>query len=120
MEKLSIVETDSTPKILFDPENGVFEFTGCSITDEPVTYYEPIIAWIKRYASKATTPTRVVFKLTYFNTASAKALFDVLTAWATLKNISIVWYHSHGDEDIKQAGEEFFELVNIPFEFKTY
>jgi hypothetical protein len=120
MEKLSIVETENTPKILFDPTHHVFELSGCSMADDPVTFYQPVIDWIKQYATTVSSPIWVMFKFQYFNTASAKALFDILSAWALAKNCTIVWYHAEAEDDIKQAGEELAELVNIPFEFKTY
>lgn len=120
MEKLSITKTETTPKILFDPKNDVFEISGCSITDNPVAYYQPIVGWIKNYAREANAQTPIAIKLEYFNTSSAKALLDVLSAWATVKNVRVVWYHHPDEDDIKQAGEEFSELVPIPFEFKTY
>ncbi|MCE9540891.1 MAG: DUF1987 domain-containing protein, partial [Bacteroidetes bacterium] len=31
--------------------------------------------------------------------------------------IKVLWYYKAKDEDMKESGEEFARLVNIPFEF---
>jgi hypothetical protein len=60
------------------------------------------------------------FKLEYFNTASSKLILDVLSALEEIEGVTIDWYFHEDDEDMEEAGEEFSELVEIPFEFKTY
>lgn len=32
-------------------------------------------------------------------------------------DIKIIWYYKEKDEDIREAGEEYAKLVNLPFEF---
>jgi hypothetical protein len=58
--------------------------------------------------------------LEYFNTASSKLILDVLSALEDIKDMKILWYFHEDDEDMEEAGQEFSELVEIPFEFKTY
>ena len=43
-----------------------------------------------------------------------------MLALEKVKNTKIIWYYEDEDEDMEQAGREFAELVNVPFEFKTY
>ena len=64
--------------------------------------------------------TTFVFKLEYFNTASSKLILDVLYALEDIKGIKVRWYFNEEDEDMEEAGQEFSELVEIPFEFVTY
>jgi hypothetical protein len=45
---------------------------------------------------------------------------DVLSALEEVKSIKVSWYFHDDDEDMEEAGQEFSELVEIPFEFKTY
>jgi len=44
----------------------------------------------------------------------------VLSALEDIKGMKILWYFHEDDEDMEEAGQEFSELVEIPFEFKTY
>ena len=76
--------------------------------------------WIGQYATEANAATEFVFKLEYFNTASSKLILDVLSALEEIKGMKILWYFHDDDEDMEEAGQEFSELVEIPFEFKTY
>lgn len=120
MKPLTIAETSTTPKILLDSAKGIFEITGRSLADDSAEVYRPVLQWINGYAKEPNASTLFVFKLDHFNTASSKTLLDVLSALSYIKNSKVLWYYREDDEDLKEAGEEFLELVNIPFEFKTY
>ncbi len=120
MKPLVIAGTPTTPTVTLDVEKGLFEITGRSVADEVSEVYTPIMQWLNSYAKDPRTTTVFVFKLEYFNTASSKALLDTISALSFIKNTKVLWYYQEDDEDMKEAGEEFFELVNIPFEFKTY
>jgi hypothetical protein len=45
---------------------------------------------------------------------------DVLSKLEEIPGIKVNWYFHEDDEDMEEAGEEFSELVDIEFEFKTY
>lgn len=120
MKPLEIARTDTTPSVVFDAEKNIFEITGRSVADNPSDVYQQVLQWLSMYARDPRPVTLVTFKLEYFNTASSKALLDTLSALSFIRNAKVLWYYQEDDEDMKEAGEEFFELVNIPFEFKTY
>jgi hypothetical protein len=120
MKPLFIPGTATTPTVTLDAEKGIFEISGRSVADNPVEVYLPVIQWLTGYARDPRSSTLFVFKLEYFNTASSKVLLDTIQALFFIRNAKVLWYYQEDDEDMKEAGEEFFELVNIPFEFKTY
>ncbi len=120
MKPLTIAGTATTPAVILDSTKSIFEITGRSVADDISEVYTPVLQWLNSYSKDPNSTTLFVFKLEYFNTASSKALLDTLSAISFIKNSKVLWYHHDEDEDIKEAGEEFFELVNIPFEFKTY
>ncbi len=120
MEILHLEGAEDTPKIILDKNNGIFEISGRSLPEDCAEFYQPILDWIGEYAEDANGDTNFVFKLEYFNTASSKLILDILSKLEDIPNISISWYFHEDDEDMEEAGEEFSELVEIPFEFKTY
>lgn len=120
MKPLIIAGTTTTPAIILDAEKNIFEISGRSVDDHASEIYLPALQWLNSYAKDPRSTTLFVFKLEYFNTASSKVLLDTISALSFIKNSKILWYYQEDDEDMKEAGEEFFELVNIPFEFKTY
>lgn len=120
MEILNLEGTEDTPKIILDKKNGIFEISGRSLPEDSAEFYRPVLEWIGAYAKEAIASTEFVFKLEYFNTASSKLILDVLSALEDIQGMKIMWYYHEDDEDMEEAGQEFSELVEIPFEFKTY
>jgi hypothetical protein len=43
----------------------------------------------------------------------------MMMALKSVKGVKILWYFYEDDESIDDAGKEYAEQVNIPFEFKT-
>ncbi len=120
MEILNLKGTEDTPNILLDKKNGIFEISGRSLPEDSAEFYRPVLDWISSYAAEPNASTDFVLKLEYFNTASSKLILDVLSALEEIKGMKILWYFHDDDEDMEEAGQEFSELVEIPFEFKTY
>lgn len=120
MEIINLEGAEDTPKIILDKTNGIYEISGRSLPEDSAEFYQPVLDWIEAYSNDPDASTNFVFKLEYFNTASSKLILDVLSALEDIPNMSISWYFHEDDEDMEEAGEEFSELVEIPFEFKTY
>jgi hypothetical protein len=122
MNSINLEGTEDTPKIILDPVNNIYEISGRSLPEDCASFYKPILDWLGQL-----TPTAKIsfsFKLDYFNTASSKMILDILTRLEKIKekgkDVVIIWYYSEDDEDMQEAGEEFSELVEIPFELKSY
>lgn len=120
METLQIERTDDTPVVILDKGNAIFEVSGRSLPEDVLDYYEPVMEWIKSYSKESNPITAFTFKLDYFNTASSKVLLDLISSLKGIKGASIIWYYNEDDEEIFDAGKEFSEQVDIPFNFKVY
>ncbi|HYG40658.1 MAG TPA: DUF1987 domain-containing protein [Cytophagales bacterium] len=120
MEILNLEGAEDTPKIILDKNNGIFEISGRSLPEDSAEFYRPILEWLGKYGASPNPKTSFVFKLEYFNTASSKLILDILSKLEDIPGMSVMWYYNEDDEDMQEAGEEFSELVEIPFEFKTY
>jgi hypothetical protein len=119
MDPIYLEETQDTAKVILNKNDGVFELSGRSLPEDSVKFFSPIIKWIKEYG-KAPNPTTIFkFKLDYFNTASSKLILDLLNTLKEINGIKIEWHYRDDDEDILEAGKEFTEQVNIPFEFRS-
>lgn len=120
MDILTIEGSDDTPTVLLNKNDGIFEISGRSLPEDCVTFYNPVIIWIKEYAKAPNPSTEFTFKLDYFNTASSKIILDILKMLNEIKGASIIWYSLEEDEVVAEAGEEYAEQVPIPFIFRTY
>ena len=124
MEIINLEGTEDTPRVLFDPSKNIFEITGRSLPEDCAQFYGPLLKWLDSYIASPNAKTIFEVKLEYFNTASSKMILDVLSRMESLKeagkDVCIHWYSHDDDEDMQEAGEEFAELVEVPFEYKVY
>lgn len=124
METIKIQGTDDTPTVILDKENGVFEFSGRSLPEDVNAFYEPILDWLSDYSEESNDHTVVTFKLVYFNTASSKLILDILLKFEEIgengSEVLIKWFYPEDDEDMEEAGEEYADIVEIPFEQIPY
>lgn len=120
MEVIKILGTDDTPAVILDSANNNFELSGRSLPEDVAAFYNPILEWLDKYIQNPNPKTEFNFKLIYFNTASSKLLLDILMKLEELhnegKNTLVKWYYPEDDEDMKEAGEEYADIVDVPFE----
>jgi hypothetical protein len=120
MEVMKIQGTDDTPSVTLDAANSNFEIAGRSLPEDVAAFYKPILEWLDNYSQNPNPKTIFSFKLIYFNTASSKMLLDVLMKLEDLhsngKEALVQWYYPEDDEDMKEAGEEYADIVDVPFE----
>ncbi len=124
METIKIQGTEDTPKIMLDAENDIFEISGRSLPEDVSSFYEPVLNWLNEYAESPNNKTVFNFKLTYFNTASSKLLLDILMKLEEMhekgQDVLIKWHYPEDDEDMAEAGEEYSDIVDVPFEQVPY
>ena len=124
MDIINIEATDETPKVILDAENGNFEFSGKSLPEDVTTFYNPILDWLDTYALEPNDKADFVFKMDYFNTASSKLILDILMKLEEINDehegITVEWHFREDDEDMEEAGEEYADIVDVPFEQIPY
>ena len=124
METIKILGTDDTPSVTLDAANDLFEISGRSLPEDVTAFYAPILAWLDEYAGRPNAKTVFTFKLVYFNTASSKLLLDVLMKLEEIHSdgheVLVRWCYPEDDEDMRDAGEEYADIVDIPFEQVSY
>lgn len=129
MQKLYISPTRNTPEINFSPEENLFIIRGTSSPEDVRAMYYPVIEWFKAFGikirdnktSQPDGPLTLKMDLSYFNSSSAKFIYDILVE---LKDIAasglpvvIEWHYEYGDSDLRDAGEDISNIAEIPFTF---
>jgi len=124
MSVIKIQGTDDTPTVTLDRDNNIFEISGRSLPEDVVVFYKPILEWLDEYKNNPLEKTVFNFKLEYFNTASSKLLLDVLLKLEDISNdghdVLVKWHYPDDDEDMEEAGEEYSDIVDVPFEQVPY
>lgn len=130
MERLLIKKTDFNPEILLDHENRTFSVIGNSRPEDVRVIYSPVIEWLHNYRLfikniaayySEDEPLVFQFNMDYFNSSSAKFLYDIVDALKQIKedgtNVEIAWVFDEEDIDMKEAGEDLSYLAEFDFAY---
>jgi hypothetical protein len=125
MEPLIIAGTEDTPEINFDLEGKRLTISGRSLPEDVTAFYQPVFAWLDRFAALPAPAATMDIRLEYFNTASSKILLDIFMKLEEISesessDVKVRWYFDENDEDMQEAGEEYHELVAIDFDLIGY
>ena len=119
LESLVLTETKNTPSVHFNAKSGLLEITGRSIPEHPSEFYEKLITWLDIYVNEPHKHTLVRMRFDYFNTSSSKCILDMLKKVSKINQAEhtalVEWICEQQDEEMKEAGVDFMELIKIPF-----
>jgi hypothetical protein len=130
MKIIDLEKTEKTPEIILDSSKRIFRISGnClpenirilsrEVLDKLDAFYREQITAVENDKDKGVF--RVIFRLGYFNSASAKFIADLIILSADYAkkgfNLKIYWYYDEDDHDMLEAGEEMSQLVSVSMEF---
>jgi SiaC family regulatory phosphoprotein len=130
MQALLIESTDDSPKVILDSQSQVFLFEGESRPQHAFNFFHPIIQWIEEYGKVLywqrehfAENKRLIFqfKLSYFNSTSAKFIRDILLVLNSFckdgQVIVVRWFYYKEDTDMKESAEEYMKMLDkLPVE----
>ncbi len=115
-----VERTQDCPYVSFT-EDGILEIEGRSITEDPFSFWQPILEWLEGYCSKPAPTTQVTIFLEYSNSSSNKYISEILRQLEEVhgKNTQVVvrWRYEQEDEAVLQLGKDFESIFELPFEF---
>ncbi len=121
MDKLIIKATSKSLKVQCDPEKGLIEIEGCSITNDPRVFFKPIQNWVSDYLKNPSPETVINIKFEYIDSASTKFIFEILRSLDQLvdeqKSIHLNWHYDDNDPEILEVGEILAGRLKIPFNY---
>jgi ERCC4-type nuclease len=116
---INIEATIDTPKVVLDIEKSAFLIEGASYPEDAYDVYDSILDWLRSNEASYNGELICHFKFNVLSSASRKLVYEILLelekAQEANKNILINWHYEKFDEDMKEVGEDFSELVNLPF-----
>ncbi len=131
MEILQIPEKNHTPRVLLDPDSGIFEFEGISLPEDLFAFYMPVLEWLDTYIAairkdenQSSYPSpKVTFKLNYYNSGSVRMLIFILQKMKMIVDIQtetvIDWYYEEEDLHILENGKDLADLTGVTFQYKV-
>ncbi len=116
-----IDKTGDCPYINFN-EDGILEIEGRSITEDPFTFWQPLLEWVENYAHKAAPKTLVNIYLEYSNSSSNKYINELLRkledSHGKRTDVLVNWKYEEDDESVLQLGKDFESMLKLPFNFE--
>ncbi|MFW5820293.1 MAG: DUF1987 domain-containing protein [Bacteroidota bacterium] len=121
MEDLIIKPTNKSLSVKLTEGNLVF--SGCSIINDPRTFFSPILKWVENYGKNPSDETHVDIKFEYIDSASVKSFFEILKELndaTRKKKLNISWHYDLDDPEILELGEIIESKLNLQFNFVEY
>lgn len=121
--------TDLTPEIILAPEENKFIIAGKSAPEDVRSLYYPVLEWMEEFLIWVRErrpytdqkPLLLKLDLEYFNSSSAKFLFDIFSNLQTLRDegvpVEIEWHYDEEDIDLREAGEDLALLCEMQFKY---
>ncbi|MBS1651991.1 MAG: DUF1987 domain-containing protein [Bacteroidetes bacterium] len=135
MEVLDIKGNDLNPNVYLNHLEHKFSITGESRPENPIKFYEPVFKWFENYfnhlyvlndlsnTTNSNITKRLIINLEYFNSTSAKVLFDLfsflkITGIEKFKiTFEIDWFYHVEDTDMLEAGKEMENMCGLKFNY---
>jgi len=126
MNSLKIESTTFTPEINFDIANNTLSFLKVSKPANAIEFYRPVFEFIDNFENsnvktKIAKELVIDFNFDYFNTATAKIIYELLARFKKIRkqgiNVIINWYYHPEDEDQLEEGEIMSEALNMHFNY---
>ncbi len=124
MEHLQLEATPTSAYVDFNPTTGRIEMKGRSVPENPLEFFNPLTNWLETYHKEVAQPLSFDVKLEYFNTSSSKCLLDVFKKILLMHRsgieTEITWWCEEFDDDMVEAGEDYKEMLDMPFNIKIF
>ena len=126
MNSLKIEATTFTPEINFDIANNTLSFLKVSKPANAIEFYKPVFEFIDNFEktkvkSKVVKELIIDFNFDYFNTATAKIIYELLAKFKKIKeqgvDIIINWYYHPDDDDLLEEGQIMSEALGLKFNY---
>ena len=85
-------------------------------------FFDPIILRVKSL-QETDMPIRIVhIRLEYYNSATSKAIAEILNALVNAKTrgheVNVIWEYEEDDDGIQEDIDMFVESFNLPFDIR--
>lgn len=121
MENLYIGNLESRARFYCNARTGELRIKGSMVFTNARETYKSINEWIKEYSKQPCQETVCNVYVTYLGTSSSKWFFEIFThlqefLLAREHFVKVVWHYEEYDEDMLEQGEDYRDLLELPFE----
>jgi hypothetical protein len=114
MSKFLIEQSNRTPNIEGDSEEGTLFIKGKSLPEDARSFYLPFAEWLEELYETKSDTIKVSIELEYYNTSTSKMLMNLLMKLESLKatkKIEVDWRFDEDDLDMEETGHDFQKII---------
>lgn len=116
---INIPGSKTSPTVQLVPDKQYLLIKGRSCQENPLMLYNRIKYALDKYTMLRKKNLLVYIKLEYFNTSSAKCIYNLLKRIQHISSrgmtIQINWYYEFDDEDMLEFGTDFQDAFRMKF-----
>ena len=125
MQIIEIESSYKSPKVLFDPKQGIMKLEGKSILVDVEEFYRPLFNWLDEFIENPPCKSvQFTFDIEYFNLASTKRFMFILIKLKEIKEkdveVDVAWAYASNDKYSLEMGEDLSQMLDIPIAFVAY
>lgn len=121
-ERMKIEATRHTPLIEWQTLGSkiFIRVDGVSIPENAYAFFRPFEEFINAIDTEQVKEAEIILRLEYMNSLSSKAFLDYVRQLHVTKQLQmqVIWEYYDDDEEMREYGDTFSEIVRIPFEFR--
>jgi hypothetical protein len=121
---VKIEATVDSPKIVLDIEKSTFLIDGASYPEDANIIYDGVLEWLRADDIPYNGELICHFSFNVLSSASRKMIYEILIelekAHIANNNILVQWHYAKFDEDMMEVGEDFSEIIEVPFELTSF
>lgn len=121
---MSVPGTNVSPTVQLMPNRQYLLIKGRSCQENPLILYRRIQYALDKYSMLRKKNLFIYIKLEYFNTSSAKCIYNLLKRIQHISNRGVLtqvnWYYESIDEDMLELGIDFQNAFRMKFKLIPY
>jgi len=127
---LKIEGTNTTPTIVLDAKQGIIEIRGrwtinmFSTPKNATEFLDPLLGWLDKYGSLLPNETKVIVHLECLEPSGNQSLLVIFKRleyiFKNMAKVQIYWFYTDGDLNMLESGEDFAEIIRLPFNMISY
>ncbi len=111
MSLIRLAATAVTPEIEFHPGERTLRITGECYPENPLPFFEPVLASLQRYFNSEKPPEfEATFRLNYVNSASTKAFRNLFLLLESVgkagASMAVNWEFDPDDDALQELGAD--------------
>lgn len=119
MIRTRIKQTTDSPSLIIDGEVGLIQIKGRALAHKPEIAYKLLENKVTDYCHDPHSKSTVNIKLINLSTSSSKWLYHLLKeiekTSCQKSRFVINWFYDQEDDVMQEIGEDFKQIINLPF-----